>query len=281
MPKRKKLTEEEAKALALEGVRRELKDLKERDCFIPDPPPNRIFKVGDRVQRGAIDKSIITEVIDNGRIYKLHEWHSQRVYHDVIQTERDSYTSWIDITPWRSDEDNSKISQFSERDPLHLSFSQMDMSSIFGKFYHFGLDMNPDYQRGNVWEKEDKVKLINSIFNNVDIGKFVFVSLPFKDVYSPSYEVLDGKQRIVAITEFYENRFPYEGLYFSELCYRDQNHFERYHISVATIGNELIKLSDKYLYFLRLNVSGKSQDPAHIKAVERLYKKALAKGEIS
>lgn len=276
MPKRKKLTDEQIQEASLD---RELRDLTERDVFIPNPPPSRIFKIGDRVQRGAIDKSVVTEVLDDGRIYKLHEWHLQNHYGKMIPTERDSYVSWIDITPWVSKEDNAKITQFSERDPLHLGFSQMDMSSIFGKFYHFGLDMNPDYQRGNVWDKSDKIKLINSIFNNVDIGKFVFITLPFKNSFTPTYEVLDGKQRIIAITEFYENRFQYEGLYFGDLCAQDQGHFERYHISVATVGREDIKLSDKYRYFLRLNVGGKLQDPAHIKAVEALYKKALAEGK--
>lgn len=275
MPKRKKLSSEE---IAAQALVRELTDLKERDQFIPDPPPHMTFKVGDRVQHGAIEKSIIIEVIDNGRIYKLHENWIEHRYTELIPSERDMYVSWIDITTWRSKEENSKIDQFSERDPLYLSFCQMDMSSIFGKLYHFGIDLNPDYQRGNVWDENDKVKLIQSVFQNVDIGKFVFVHLPYKDD-SPSYEVLDGKQRILALAAFYESRLKFAGRYYNDLCIRDQNHFEHYHVSVAHIQNADVKLSDKYRYFLRLNVSGKPQDPNHIKMVERLYKKAVAEGK--
>lgn len=275
MAKKKEITEEERQ---VQSLARELKDLKERDQFIPDPPPRLLFKVGDRVQLGAIDKTIVEEVLDNGRIYKLHQWHLQNHYGTMIPTEGYRYVSWLDISTWRDPVQNGKIVQFSERDPLHLGFCQMDMSSIFGKYYFFGLDMNPDYQRGNVWTMDDKLKLINSVFLNVDIGKFVFIQLPYKD-NSPSYEVLDGKQRIIALTEFYESRFKFEGKYYDDLCIRDQNHFERYHVSVATVKNEEVKLSDKYRYFLRLNMGGKPQDPEHIKAVEKLYKNALAEGK--
>ena len=65
--------------------------------------------------------------------------------------------------------------------------------------------------RGNVWDIEDKVKLIDSIFNNIDVGKFAFIKVPYKD-NSPSYECLDGKQRVTALIEFYEGRFEYKGL---------------------------------------------------------------------
>jgi uncharacterized protein with ParB-like and HNH nuclease domain len=41
--------------------------------------------------------------------------------------------------------------------------------------------MNPEYQRGFVWKEEHKLKLIDSIFNGIEIGKMVFVRLPWKE----------------------------------------------------------------------------------------------------
>jgi uncharacterized protein with ParB-like and HNH nuclease domain len=73
-----------------------------------------------------------------------------------------------------------------------------------------------------VWELEDKVALIDSIFNNVDIGKFAFIHLNYGEKYT--YEILDGKQRMRAILDYYENRFQYKGKYFNELSCREQNH---------------------------------------------------------
>jgi len=275
MAKKTKVVKSE-KELAEENMAFSLKELRMR--FYSDPPPNVKFSIGERVQRGNIDKSIITDILDGGRIYLLHENHLENHYGTKVPMERNSYVSWVEIHPWRSLYEDQKIERFSEEDTISLSYSQMDLSSILSKLYHFGIDMNPDYQRGNVWDLKDKVRLIASIFMNVDIGKFVFIELPYKD-NSPSYEILDGKQRVIAISEFYEGRYKFNGYYFNDLCQRDRNTFRHHSVSVATVRNESIKLSDKYRYFLRLNVGGKPQDPEHIKKVETLYKQAIAEGK--
>ena len=125
------------------------------------------------------------------------------------------------------------------------------------------------YQRGNVWSLEDKQLLIDSIFNNRDIGKFVFCRLKYEP-NSKGYEVLDGKQRITAIIEFIEDRFEYKGFVFSELSWADQNQFDMVTIAIATIDEPTEK--EKYEYFLKLNVAGHAVDPKHIEYVESLLK---------
>ena len=79
--------------------------------------------------------------------------------------------------------------------------------------------MNPDYQRDYVWELSDKQLLIDSIFNNIDIGKFAFIHLDYKtwNKTGYAYEILDGKQRLKTIIDFYENRFSYKGIYYNDL----------------------------------------------------------------
>ena len=157
----------------------------------------------------------------------------------------------------------------SKNEDFHLSYSQRSMQDIFIKTYNHGIDMSPDYQRGNVWGLEDKVKLIDSIFNNVDIGKFTFIKLPFKSE-SPAYEILDGKQRITALVEFLENRFQYKGIFYKDLSLTDQDHFDGYCISYAETS-ENITQKQKYKYFLKLNVSGHVQSKEHIEYVQKLY----------
>jgi len=260
-----------------DGLKRQLRELRE-EHYIPEPPNYVRYEVGQRVQMGNIAKSVITEVIDGGKIYKLHQNCKDNHYGKIIDSERDMYVAWFDICPYHTLEELNSMENYTQEDTLRLSFSQMDLSSIFTRVYHFGLDMSPDYQRGNIWTMDDKTKLISSIYMHVDIGKFVFVALPFKD-HSPSYEVLDGKQRIIALTEFYESRFKFNGKYFKDLTYRDQDQFERHPISIADLKEERVKLSDKYLYFLRLNTGGRVQEPKHMKYVEELYKKAIEEGK--
>jgi hypothetical protein len=66
-----------------------------------------------------------------------------------------------------------------------------------------------------------------------------------------------------------ENRFQFKGKYYHELSYRDQSHIEDYPISWAEVRD--ITLKQKLDYFLRLNVSGKPQDPEHLKNIREMY----------
>ena len=124
---------------------------------------------------------------------------------------------------------------------------------------------------------EDKQKLIDSIFKNIDIGKFAFIHKPFNS-NEPLYEILDGKQRINALCEFYENRFPYKGKYFNDLSARDRNHFCNYGVDVAEIAQ-----ADKATilkYFLILNTGGKPISDTHLNKIKKLYEEELANNSV-
>jgi Protein of unknown function DUF262 len=75
------------------------------------------------------------------------------------------------------------------------------------------IDESPDYQRrGNVWSQKDKAFLIDSILNGYDIPKMYLAD--FTSTKNPwnkrkkRYAVIDGKQRLEAITEFFDNELP-------------------------------------------------------------------------
>ena len=69
-----------------------------------------------------------------------------------------------------------KIKAIDKNDDLSLSFSQQTIEgAIIHRANYFGIDFSPEYQRDYVWDLEDKVDLIDSIFNNIEIGKFVFI----------------------------------------------------------------------------------------------------------
>lgn len=84
------------------------------------------------------------------------------------------------------------------------------------------------------------------------------------------YEILDGKQRLNAIIEFYENRFPYKGKYYNDLSAKDKRVFENHHISVGEIKEADKKVVLKY--FLMLNRTGKSMDKSQLDKVEQMLK---------
>lgn len=70
------------------------------------------------------------------------------------------------------------------------------------------IDMSPSYQRhGRLWSKTDKAFLIDSILNEYDVPKIYVADFTFG--HSPlnrsrmSYAIIDGKQRLEAIFDFF------------------------------------------------------------------------------
>lgn len=253
--------------LIKESLERELNDLQKILHLIPKP--TNVLKIGDVVTIGNLEDVFIEEVLEGGKIYLINFTRTDNNYGNPISYKNQRrYIKWVDVR-LKNDESESLI----QNDDLRLNYSQRSMSDIFSKAYYFGIDFEPDYQRDYVWELQDKIELIDSIFNNVDIGKFVFIRIDDKkwkeSGYKYGYEILDGKQRIRAILDYFEDRFTYKGKLFSELSIRDQDHFEGYHINVA----ELDKITEEQAlrYFIKLNVSGKVMDKIHLDKVrERL-----------
>jgi len=70
------------------------------------------------------------------------------------------------------------------------------------------IDMNPPYQRhGRLWSRADKSFLIDSIVNEYDIPKIYMADFTYGNVRLNKtglpYAIIDGKQRLEAIFEFY------------------------------------------------------------------------------
>jgi hypothetical protein len=136
--------------------------------------------------------------------------------------------------------------------------------------YHSGVDFSPDYQRDLVWTMEQKISLMESIFNNVDIGKFTFIVHDYSSK-SPLYsEILDGKQRLSTICEFYEDRFTWRGKKFSELCFEDAHHFTGFPVIRGEVGE--ITEQQIYKLFIKMNTSGTPISKEHLERIKSLIK---------
>lgn len=64
---------------------------------------------------------------------------------------------------------------------------------------------NPEYQRGSTWKLRQKQLLIDSIFRGYPLPRFYFEQRSAIDVLgneSTSLEVIDGQQRLIAMSEF-------------------------------------------------------------------------------
>jgi len=138
------------------------------------------------------------------------------------------------------------------------------------------------YQRAFVWSLENKQTLIESIYQNVDLGKILIRKRSFDELRTLKEkgetdlafnDIVDGKQRLNTIKLFMEGEFPdLNGNYYSDLSFKAQNNFKKHQLLSYSEMNENTK--DEYVIkqFLRLNFTGVPQSKEHIEYVKSLTK---------
>ena len=234
------------------------------DGILCIPPKRRVFKVNQRIQFGVHKETYIREVYRNGMYYLIETLGIKRERNSEPCNEKSIY-KWNDLLPY----DSNKPTSFAKEEKYYIRALTSPLSSLLSmvEANHAGVDFDVDYQREHVWTKKEKIELLDSIFDNIDIGKFVFVQRSMR-INGKLYEILDGKQRLSTLTEFYEDRLKYKGFYFSELSFKDQYKFTDHTISYDYLENPNKKTI--FESFIKLNTCGKPMASKHINHVKQL-----------
>lgn len=220
-------------------------------------PAERDMAVGDKCSFGNIDNFTILAK-DNVSYY--------------VKIENDNGTKY-DILHW-SQANPAVVREPFENPRNDIWYSNTTISSLLHKMFYFGCDMNPEYQRGNVWTVEQEEKLIDSIFKQINIGAFVFVEKDWAcngDVVDDMYEILDGKQRLTAILHFVEGKIKYNGL-----CYHEMSRYNQFFFEDTQILMGELKFRDGYdkkkvlENFIRLNECGSTVDSSVIEKAKEI-----------
>jgi hypothetical protein len=75
-------------------------------------------------------------------------------------------------------------------------------AKTFVKDYVYRIDLDADYQREKIWSREDQEKLIDSIYQNIDVPKLYLARIKGKENFE--FECIDGKQRMTALLNFFK-----------------------------------------------------------------------------
>ena len=274
---RTKLTEEQKAIKAQEQEKERIEELRQRyikECVdtienIGQAPNKRkIFTLGENVQvsHGGFTSAKICDIIRQG-IYEVHiKYTTTKPYSsEYADYEIKRIMGWWDIMKISTKECDIPIGK-----RIYINFHQQSIYSLLNKYFNDrGIDMNPTYQRGIVWTDKQREELLDSIFNRIDIGKFVFI----QNKYVPggySWTVLDGKQKINALVDFYQDKFPYKGYYYSELGFERQHLITDHSISVGMLDESYADENTILEYFIRLNSTGTPMDKKHLEFVKTL-----------
>jgi hypothetical protein len=90
---------------------------------------------------------------------------------------------------------------------MRLLPSDPDIATIVARIRNKDIDLQPDFQRGEVWGKAKKQRLIDSILREWHVPPVHVI----EDSISRRNEVLDGQQRLAAIRDFVDGKFPLDG----------------------------------------------------------------------
>ena len=250
-----------------------------------EPPKPAIinFTEGQEVKYGGHTKCVVIKSCQfDDRFYFVNVTTRDRAKGLYEHKECVAWHNLCDLTQVKDTTFHTNKNQFD------LRFSNGTISSLWHMFCSAGIELNPNYQRDYVWEDKDKEMLIDSIFEDSNIGTFVFASR-FEDsnigtfVFASRdygtnhklYEIVDGKQRLTTIFDFMQNKFTYKGYFFYQLSLKDQYAFEEKGIQFAEIssyGNrENVDEKTLLALFLYVNKTGKPQDPAFMQTIQDRY----------
>jgi hypothetical protein len=85
--------------------------------------------------------------------------------------------------------------------------AEPDIATIFGRIMAEDIDLQPDFQRGEVWTQSKQQRLVDTILRGWVIPPILLI----KSETSALQQVLDGQQRLAAIRDFKLNKFPVDG----------------------------------------------------------------------
>lgn len=233
---------------------------------------SRILKVGDKVEVGNLQDCVVAEIRDEGRSIIIEYTHHNHNYGNPIFTPGTfGCWSWHEVYNLNYATDET----ICHNAPVRVSYISTDLRGILFQALRRGLIDNPDYQRGYVWSNEDKEALIESLIEDRDIGKFIFVEDKSYNEYR--LEVLDGKQRLNTLIEFYTSKFPYKGKYYHEFSKQDRYTMESRHAQSASIDSNQHTRAELLATFLNVNAGGVPQTEEHLDYVRELLAKELEK----
>lgn len=233
----------------------------------------RGFKIGDEVfVDDSKNKRIIAEFIETDKvtfvIFTNNSIINPPIMIEMISKEK------------RPDSDGkpyfAKLKEHSIFDDLHITEITSDVNGMLYEFAAGSYDFNPVYQRDLVWTTEKKQAFIKKlIIGNIDLCPTLIMP-PFKEGRC-EFEVLDGKQRMMAVIQFIQGQFPVEGFYYKDLSSGDVSRLMNSPFKYKQVkyydknGLSEMSLKQKIELFLQINEYGQKVSDEHLAKIKKEF----------
>lgn len=147
-----------------------------------------------------------------------------------------------------------------------------------------GLQLNPIFQRGHVWSKEQQIAWLEYHLKGGKSGNTIYLNYPFwKTTKNPrpgdyaDYVCVDGLQRITAAKRFVNNEIPVFGSYYREFG----DSIRRCIPNMMTINvNDLKTEKDVLQWYVDMNAGGTPHSKEEIERVQNMIKQLDEQNEM-
>jgi len=164
------------------------------------------------------------------------------------------------------------IPQFTDCGNYHADYPiDRLVSYIESEQEEMGLQLNPDFQRGQVWTEAQQVAFVEILLRGGRSGRDLYLNCPSWRIQVPAgayndYVCVDGLQRITAISRFIHDEIKVFGSYFSE--YTDKLHL--LHCTMRVHVNDLRTRHDVLNWYLEMNSGGTPHSKEELQRIQDL-----------
>lgn len=143
----------------------------------------------------------------------------------------------------------------------------------------YGLELNPDFQRGNVWTEQQQISYVEFILRGGKSANVIYFNCPdfsmgsctkIKNADKLPMQCLDGLQRLTAIRKFLRNDLPiFNGNYLNDFEDKDvilRMHPIRFNVNNIQTKKEIIQ------WYLDYNDGGTVHSKEELDRVRKLLK---------
>ena len=112
----------------------------------------------------------------------------------------------------------SDIPQLTRSGTYQVNVPLNHIKAAIDDYIDSGLQMNPDFQRGHIWTREQQIAFVEFLLRGGKSSRTIYFNCPWwlgnskTNSYS-DFVIVDGLQRITAVLAFMNDEIPAFGIY--------------------------------------------------------------------
>ena len=161
----------------------------------------------------------------------------------------------------------SDIPRYTRDGNYQTSIPIRNLPGFINKFVkNYGLELNPDFQRGHVWDQPRRTAFVEHILRGGMGSRDIRMNCPgwMRDFHGP-FVLVDGLQRLTALRDFMANRLPVFGIRLKDL--EDPIPLE---YTVNIMVNNLPSRAAVLRWYIEINAGGVVHSDEEIDRVRQL-----------